>query len=113
MNVGDIISYKAKTQNFEQHARIGGFMTNDLGYDIIHLHNIYTGKYYGNITPNLLCTTTNKTVISIIREEKLEKLISDFDWERRYYTDYEGASKKCILIKKYNDNRTINEISRS
>ena len=108
MNVGDIISYKIK--HFEQHARIGSFATNDLGYDIIHLHNLYTGEYYGNLTPNFICPTTNKTAINIIREEKLEKLISDLSWERRYY---EGASKKCILIKKYNDNRTINEISRS
>lgn len=41
----------------------------------------------------------------LIREEKLEKLISDFNWEKRI--------NEGILIKKYNDNRTINEIGRS
>lgn len=104
MNIGDIISYKVKHE-FEHHARIGGFMTNDLGYKIIHLYNPYTGRYYGNIKEDSICTTTNQNVIMLIREEKLEKLISDFDWEKRI--------NEGILIKKYNDNRTINEIGRS
>ncbi len=35
MNVGDIISYKVK-HGLEHHARVGGSMTNDLGYKITH-----------------------------------------------------------------------------
>lgn len=111
-HIGEIMSYSSAYDTYDVYCRVGDITIGSHGIIIAYMHNPYTNIYYGNIEMHRLKPITNKSskdILRLVREEKIEMLVSEFSWERSRNFNISWPT----LIKKYNDNRTINEISRS